>query len=99
MTHSHLTNEQWDQLNERIKNDPEYAKALLKKILPAPKRMLEGKERENILLLMKIVGPVAKSNNQRFWYEKYVIGSKVYTVTYGVEDQPIIEEHLNETNL
>jgi hypothetical protein len=35
--------------------------------------------------------PVNESNNQRFWYEEYLIGGKRYNVTYGLEDEPIVE--------
>jgi hypothetical protein len=35
--------------------------------------------------------PINESNNQRFWYEEYLIGGKRYDVTYGLEDDPIIE--------
>ena len=70
---------------------PEEAKAWIRKVIGPPKRQLEGKERENIWLLIQMSTPVSESNNQRFWYEEYLIGERRYNVTYGLEDEPIIE--------
>ena len=69
----------------------EEARAFIRKVMGPPKRTLEGKEREHIWLLIQMSTPVNESNNQRFWYEEYLIGGKRYNVTYGVEDEPIIE--------
>lgn len=92
-------NSEFYKLIDKITSDPEYRKALWAKIMPEPKRVLEGKEKENVLLLLKLTKPVIESNDQRCWYEKYIIGKKIYSVTYGIEEEPIVEEHLNETNL
>ena len=70
---------------------PEQAKELVRKIMGPPKRQLEGKERENAWLLILMSTPVSESNNQRFWYEEYLIGGKRYNVTYGLEELPIVE--------
>jgi hypothetical protein len=77
---------------------PEEAKAFIRKVMGPPKRRLEGKERENIWLLIKLTTPVRESNNQRFWTEEYLIGNRRYDVTYGLEDNPIIEVYENEIN-
>jgi hypothetical protein len=69
----------------------EEARNFIRKVMGPPKRVLEGKERENIWLLIQISTPVNESNNQRFWHEEYVLGGKRYDVTYGLEDDPIIE--------
>ena len=63
----------------------------IRKVMGPPKRTLEGKERENIWLLIQMSTPINESNNQRFWHEEYVLGGKRYDVTYGLEDDPIIE--------
>ncbi len=69
----------------------EEARNFIRKVMGPPKRILEGKERENIWLLMQMSTPTNESNNQRFWYEEYLLGGKRYDVTYGLEDEPIIE--------
>jgi hypothetical protein len=69
----------------------EEARAFIRKVMGPPKRKLEGKERENIWLLIQMSTPINESNNQRFWHEEYVLGGKQYDVTYGLEDDPIIE--------
>jgi hypothetical protein len=77
---------------------PEQAQAFIRKVMGPEKRILEGKERENIWLLIQMSTPINESNNQRFWYEEYLIGGKRYNVTYGVEDTPIVEVYEDETN-
>ena len=69
----------------------EEARDFIRKVMGPPKRTLEGKERENIWLLIQMSTPINESNNQRFWHEEYVLGGKRYDVTYGLEDDPIIE--------
>lgn len=69
----------------------EEARAFIRKVMGPPKRTLEGKEREHIWLLIQMSTPVNESNNQRFWYEEYLIGGKRYNVTYGLEDEPIVD--------
>jgi hypothetical protein len=73
------------------KMSQEEARDFIRKVMGPPKRTLEGKERDHIWLLIQMSTPVNESNNQRFWYEEYVISGKRYNVTYGVEDNPIIE--------
>jgi hypothetical protein len=75
----------------------EEAQAFIRKIMGPPKRQLEGKERENVWMLILMSEPVRESNNQRFWYEEYLIGNKRYDVTYGVEDDPIVEVYEDDT--
>jgi hypothetical protein len=90
----YLSEEDFAKIRDRIENDPEYAKNLIKKIMPKPVREIKGKEKEHILLLIKLIKPTTESNNQRYWYEEYIIGEKIYHITYGVYDEPIVEEEL-----
>ena len=69
----------------------EEARDFIRKVMGPPKRTLEGKERENIWLLIQMSTPINESNNQRFWHEEYMLSGKRYDVTYGLEDDPIIE--------
>lgn len=70
----------------------EQAEELVKKIMGPPRRELEGKEYDQIWLLLQMLEPVKMSNNQRTWTDEYELNSKRYNVTYGLEDKPIIEE-------
>lgn len=55
-------------------------------------RTLMGEEREHIQTLLCLIKPFAISNNQRTITEEYHLNNLVYHVTYGLEDEPIIEE-------
>jgi hypothetical protein len=88
----------YNKLMNTLNMTPEQAQAFIRKVMGPPKRILKGKERENIWLLIQMSTPVRESNNQRFWHEEYVIGNKRYDVTYGVEDEPIVEVYEDETN-
>jgi hypothetical protein len=78
---------------------PEEARAFIRKIMGPPKRQLEGQEREHAWLLIKMSTPVSESNNQRFWTEEYLIAGRRYDVTYGVEDNPIVEVYEEDSVL
>jgi hypothetical protein len=55
-------------------------------------RTLNGLEREHIWTLLNLLKPVASSNNQRTITDVYRLNEQVYHVTYGLEEEPIIEE-------
>jgi hypothetical protein len=68
------------------------AKDFIRKVMGPPCRTLEGKERDQIWLLLSMIEPVSQSNNQRTWTDEYELNGKKYNVTYGLEDEPIIDE-------
>jgi len=74
----------------------EEALAFLKKIGMKKRRVLEGVEREHMLLIFALIGPTDASNNQRTFSETYRHIGKEYEVTYGFsekgEPDPIVEE-------
>ncbi len=78
---------------------PEEVKAFFRKVMGPPKRRLEGSDRDKVWLLIQMSTPINESNNQRFWHEEYLIGGKRYDVTYGIEDEPIVEVYEDETNM
>jgi hypothetical protein len=78
---------------------PEEARAFIRKVMGPPKRQLEDQERDHVLLLVAMSEPVRSSNNQRFWTDEYVIGGRRYDVTYGVEDDPIVEVYEEDSVL
>lgn len=66
-------------------------------IIRPNERTLEGKEREQILLLLALMEPYEQTNNQRSWTDHYMIGKKEYRVHYFPEDEnPVVEEISNE---
>ena len=76
----------------------EEAIAFIRKVMGPLKRQLNGQELEHAWLLIKMSTPVSESNNQRFWNEEYLIGGRRYNVTYGIEDEPIVEVYEDETD-
>lgn len=78
---------------------PEEARAFIRKVMGPPKRQLEGQERAHAWLLINMSIPVRESNNQRFWTSEYVISGRRYDVTYGVEDEPVVEVYEDEKDL
>ena len=77
---------------ERLTWPPEKFKEYLRKIQGLPVKELEGKEAEQMLIALKLVGHYADTNNQRTHTYFYRYAEKEYRVTYGLYDTPIIEE-------
>jgi hypothetical protein len=75
---------------------PEEARALLRKVMGPPKRTLEGKEREQVLLLLALMEPYSTSNNQHSWTECYMIGNLDYHVTVFPGEEEIVDLMLPE---
>jgi hypothetical protein len=55
-------------------------------------RTLEGQEKEEMMLILKLLTPTDSSNNQRFWTDEYVYGDNKYSVTYFDENEYEITE-------
>ena len=83
-------------MNRSPFRNQEEALAFLKKIGMKKRRVLEGVEREQMLLVFALVGPTDSSNNQFTFSETYYHIGKEYEVTYGFsekdEPDPIVEE-------
>jgi len=74
---------------------PEEARIFLRKVMGPPTKTLEGKEKEQILLLLAMIEPFKETNNQRSWTSYYMIGETEYHVT-DFEDEVIVDEMLKE---
>lgn len=85
-----------DYINKMTQQE---ARAFVRKVTGPPKRRLEGKELENIWSLLQLTTPYSESNNQRTWTDEYLIGSKRYDVIYGLEDDPVVEVHEDDTDI
>lgn len=72
------------------------AEAFIRQIMGPPRKTLEGKEKEQILLLLAMIDPFKETNNQHSWTEYYMIGETEYHVTNFPDDEVIVEELLEE---
>lgn len=82
---------------KKLHNDPKAARAFIRSVMGPPKKTLEGKEKEQILLLLAMMDPYEQSNNQHSWTDCYKIGETVYQVTSFPDDNdPIVDEMLEE---
>ena len=77
----------------------EEAAELIRKVMGPPKRDLEGKEYDDVWLLLQLATPYKESNNQRSLTYEYKVGGKIYYVTHGFGDTPIIQELLEEDDI
>jgi len=78
---------------------PDEARKFIRKVMGPPKRTLEGKEREDVLLLLTMMEPYSASNNQHSWTECYMIGDKDYQVTTFPDVDVIVDIMLKEDEL
>ena len=74
----------------------EEARAFIRKVMGPPTKTLEGKERDQILLLLAMTEPFKETNNQRSWTEYYMIGDTEYHVTTFPGEDVIVDEMLPE---
>ena len=79
------------QTAERLAN-PEKLRDWIRKIHGEEMRELKGDEAEQMLVVLKLIGHYADTNNQRTHTYFYNHGGKEYRVTYGLGDDPLVEE-------
>jgi hypothetical protein len=77
---------------------PEETKKFLRRVMGPPRRTLEGKEREQTLLMIALIDPYSTSNNQHSWTSCYMIGDRDYHVTTFPGEEDIIDLMLPETD-
>jgi hypothetical protein len=75
---------------------PEEARTFLRKVMGPPTKTLEGKEKNDVILLLAMMEPFEETNNQHSWTSYYMIGETEYHVTSFPDDEVIIEELLKE---
>lgn len=95
----HLTAADWEAIRAKhAAMTPEQARAWIRGVMGPPRRTLEGKEREEMLLLLALKEPVSNSNNQHAWTDVYHLGDRVFHVTSfpADGDDVILEEMLSE---
>lgn len=63
---------------------PEQARAFLKSLgLLKKRRILEGEELEQVLTMLRLMGPGEQSNNQHIWTESWRVGDITYNHHFG----------------
>ena len=97
MTHNEYL-EQLRVAGEKLREDPVKLKKFLRAVMGPPTKTLEGKEKENVMLLLAMTEPYKETNNQHSWTACYNVGGKEYHATYfpGDKDAPILDEILEE---
>ena len=77
----------------------EEAKAFIRRVLGAPKRILEGQEKENMMTLLKFIDPVESTNNQSSFTDEYHHADKIYYVHYfgnEVEIEEVLPDDIQQ---
>lgn len=75
--------------------DEAAAKAWLRQIMGPATVELEDKEKDDVMLLLKMIEPFKQTNNQRTWTDYYMIGETEYHVTYW-GDECVLERVLKD---
>jgi ribosomal protein L30/L7E len=69
-----------------VTKDPETARRFLKGLgLLKKRRILEGEEREQVLTMLRLLGPGEDSNNQHVWTTSWRVGNIEYNYHTGAE--------------
>lgn len=86
------------KFHEELRADPVRLKAFIRKVMGPPSKTLEGKDKENVMLMLSLTEPYKETNNQHSWTSYYNIGGIEYHATYFPEDDnsPIIDQMLPE---
>ncbi len=74
----------------------EEAQAWIRELMGPPKRRLEGKEHEQVWLMLQMCEPVRETNNQHSWCAEYNLSGKIYDVHFFPGEEPYIEEYLDD---
>ena len=79
---------------QELLNDPVKFREWYRAIQGPDYRELTGKEAEQMFLVLTLVEPYKSTNNQRTATDFYEHAGKEYRVTYGLGDEPLVEEIL-----
>lgn len=81
------------QTEERMAS-PEKLREWIRQVHGDEMRELVGEEAEQMLVVLKLIGHYADTNNQRTHTYFYKHNEKEYRITYGLGDDPLVEEVL-----
>ena len=77
----------------------EQTRAFVRKVMGPPRRELQGKEREQVLLMLAMLGQANwTSNNQHSYSEDYVHADRHWCVTTWPDGHYTVEEIERETD-
>lgn len=83
---------------EKLRNNPEKLKQFMKGLgLYKKRRVLEGEEREQVMTMLRLLGPGETSNNQRVWTESWRVGNIEYNIHSGEKFEEL-EEVIDDDN-
>lgn len=76
----------------------EEAIAFLRKVLGPPMRKITGKEYDQTMVLLALVGPYKETNNQRSMTEYYSLAGKEYRLHFfeGETELEVIEDDIQQ---
>jgi hypothetical protein len=87
----------YQQVMDELFQDPVKLKAFMRKVMGPPHITLEGKDKEQVLLLLALIEPFDSSNNQHSWTDYYKIGETEYHVTtWPDSNEPTVDKMLPE---
>ena len=82
---------------EELRQDPVRLNAFMRAVLGSPYKTLEGKEKEQALLLLALVEPFKQTNNQHSWTDYYMVGETEYHMTtFPNSDELIVDKMIPE---
>jgi truncated hemoglobin YjbI len=88
---------QMKAFSEELRKDPRKLRAFLRSVMGRPSITLEGKEREQVLMMLHMMEPFKETNNQHSWTSYYMIGDTEYHVTTFPNDiESIVDKMLPE---
>lgn len=77
---------------EKLTKDPEASRRFLKGLgLLKKRRIIEGEERDQVLTMLRLLGPGEESNNQHVWTESWRIGNVEYNIHIGEKFEELEE--------
>jgi hypothetical protein len=82
------------QTQERMSWPPGKLREWIRQVHGPEMRELVGDEADQMLVVLKLIGHYTDTNNQRTHTYFYNHNGKEYRVTYGLGDDPLIEEVL-----
>jgi len=79
-------------VGEKLTKDPEASRRFLKGLgLLKKRRIIEGEEREQVLTMLRLIGPGEQSNNQHVWTESWRVGNIEYNIHTGEKFEELEE--------
>lgn len=79
-------------VGEKLTKDPEASRRFLKGLgLLKKRRVIEGEEREQVLTMLRLLGPGEQTNNQHVWTESWRVGNIEYNIHTGEKFEELEE--------